>query len=266
MFTEAIMAENEAVTRWTLQNKRALVTGGTKGIGLAVAEEFLELGAEVLITARNEKDVQDVTDRWSELGHKAFGVAADVAKEDEREKLIRAVADRWPALDILVNNVGTNIRKPTLEYSEAEYQQLLNVNLTSCFELSRRCHPMLKRADQSCIVNVASVGGLTALPTGSIYAMTKAAMVQLTLNLATEWASDGIRVNTVAPWYIKTPLTSGLLSKPDYLEKVLRRTPMGRVGEPKEVSAAVAFLCMPASSYITGQCLAVDGGFMAQGF
>ena len=116
------------------------------------------------------------------------------------------------------------------------------------------------------MVNNASVAGLTHLRTGAPYGMSKAAMIQLTRNLAVEWAAEGVRVNAVAPWYIRTPLAEQVLSDPAYRQDVLQRTPMGRVGEPEECARAIAFLCMPAAAYITGQCLAVDGGFSVYGF
>jgi Tropinone reductase 1 len=166
----------------------------------------------------------------------------------------------------LVNNVGTNIRKPTTEYSAAEFQHLLATNLESAFGLCQGAYPLLKAAGNASIVNISSVAGLTHVRTGAIYGMTKAALNQLSRNLAVEWAGAGIRVNTVAPWYIQTPLAETVLRNPDYLQQVLDRTPLGRVGEPEEVAAAVAFLCLPAARYITGQCLSVDGGFEVFGF
>jgi Tropinone reductase 1 len=127
-------------------------------------------------------------------------------------------------------------------------------------------HAFLKQHGSASIVNVGSVSGLTHVRTGPLYGLSKAAVHQLTKNLACEWASDGIRVNSVAPWYIRTRRTSDALGNPEYFEEVIARTPMRRIGEPEEVAAAVAFLCMPAASYITGECIAVDGGFLRYGF
>ena len=144
--------------------------------------------------------------------------------------------------------------------------QLLDTNAVSAFELSRLAHPHLSEHANAAIVNVTSVSGLVHVRTGAAYGMAKAALAQLTRNLACEWAADGIRVNAVAPWYIRTQRTESALADPDYLDEVLARTPMGRIGEPEEVAAAVAFLCMPAAAYITGECIAVDGGFLRYGF
>jgi Tropinone reductase 1 len=141
----------------------------------------------------------------------------------------------------------------------------MQVNLRSVFELCQAAHPLLK-ASQGCIVNMSSVSALTHISSGSIYGMTKAAMTQLTRNLSVEWALDGIRVNAVAPWYISTPLAAPVLNDPEKLKNILARTPMKRVGTPEEVAAAVLFFSLPAASYITGQCMSVDGGFMVNGY
>ncbi|NMG07598.1 SDR family oxidoreductase [Brasilonema sp. UFV-L1] len=252
--------------RWTLTGKKALITGATKGIGLAIAQEFLSLGAEIMIVARDAQAINQQLENWQLQGWKAYGIAADVATSDGRQAIIEQVNQTLGGLDILVNNVGTNIRKKTLEYTQQEYEHIFQTNLTSTFEMCRLAYPLLKAADNSSIVNVGSVAGLTALRTGTPYAMTKAALVQLTRSLAVEWAANQIRVNTVAPWFILTPLTEPLLSNSDVLNSVRSRTPMGRIGTPEEVAGLVAFLCLPTATYITGQCIAVDGGFLAFGF
>ena len=177
-----------------------------------------------------------------------------------------AVSTTGGGLNILVNNAGGNLTRAATDYSEQEWRDIFEVNAFSALELSRYAHPLLTRHAASSIVNVGSVSGLTHVRTGVAYGMSKAAMHQMTRNLAVEWAEDGVRVNAVAPWYIRTRRTSPKLADADYLDEVLLRTPMGRVGEPQEVAAAVAFLCLPAAGYITGECIAVDGGFLRYGF
>ena len=155
------------------------------------------------------------------------GISAEIGKAGESENLFRELKNDWNRLDILVNNVGTNIRKRALEYTLDEYEFLMRTNITSVFENCRQAYPLLKSAGQSAVVNIASVAALTHLRTGAPYAMSKAAMLQLTRNLALEWAADHIRVNAVAPWYIRTPLAAPVLNNPDYLAEVLTRTPGG---------------------------------------
>ncbi len=253
-------------SKWSLQGKTAIITGGTQGLGKAIAEEFLSLGADVFIVARTEGDIRECLRSWKERGRKASGCAADVSLPEGRTAIFKIFGREFRSLDILVNNAGTNIRKRALEYSDEEYQFIMNTNLNSTFAMCRLAYPFLKAAGNAAIVNMGSVAGLTHLRTGAPYGMTKAAMLQLTKNLAVEWAADNIRVNMIAPWYIRTPLAEQKLKDPQYYREVLQRTPMNRIGEPAEVAAATAFLCMPASSYITGQCLAVDGGFTVYGF
>jgi Tropinone reductase 1 len=251
---------------WTLEGASAVVTGATRGIGRAIAEELCALGARVLIAARHADAVRDTVAALIDAGGNAAGIACDVSTEDGRRALLAAAREQGERLDILVNNVGTNIRKKTLEYSAEELSFLHNTNLVSVFELCRLLHPLLAASGAASIVNIGSTAALTALRTGAPYAMSKAALHHLTRYLAVEWARDGIRVNALAPWYIRTPLVEPLLQNEEYMRDVLARTPAGRVGEPHEVAGIAAYLCMPSAAYITGQVIAVDGGFSVYGF
>lgn len=243
--------------RWSLANKVALVTGCTSGIGLAIGDEFLALGARVVGVARNEARLRD----WSRQRPNTIFIAGDVTREEDR----RAIFESLSELDILINNAGTNIRKPATGYTDDEYRHIRETNMDSAFAMCRAAYPLLRRSGDASIVNVVSVAAFRNLGTGVPYAMSKAAVAHMTRALAAEWAKDNIRVNAVAPWYIRTPLAEPVLQDPVRLAAILARTPAGRVGQPSEVAGITAFMCMPAASYITGQCIAVDGGFSVAG-
>lgn len=254
--------------RWQLDGQVALVTGASAGIGRATVSELLGLGATVLACARDADTLEAALAEWRD-DHPAREVhvlPCDVADAAGRERLFDWIEGLGLGLSILVNNVGSNQRRAAMDYDEAEWRAIFEINLFSAFELCRSAYPLLREHASSAIVNVGSVSGATHVRTGAPYGMSKAALHQLTRNLAVEWAAEGVRVNAVLPWYIRTRRTSPVLADADYLEAVLERTPLARIGEPEEVAAAIAFLCLPASSYITAQCLAVDGGFLNHGF
>ena len=244
---------------WRLDGRTALVTGGSRGIGLAIAREFLELGASVMLVARSQEGLDQAV---IELG--VTGIAADVTDPAGRARIAAAVRERGP-LHILVHNAGGNVRSPLVGYDDATIEYMIALNLTAPVLLSRDLHPQLCAAGDASVIHVGSVAGHVALPTGVAYGAAKAGLAQVARTLALEWARDGIRVNTVSPWYTRTPLVEPVLSRPEFLAAVVARTPLGRIAEPREVATVVAFLAMPAASYVTGQSLAVDGGMTIQG-
>lgn len=246
---------------WSLQGKKAVITGGTKGIGLAATQEFLDLGAEVLVVARSTKSIQNKLRGSARL----LRLDGDITDAAFRQHLLHKVHETWGRLDVLVNNVGTNIRKKFVEYTEEEYRQLFETNLFSMTALTQGAFDLLKTSGSASVINIASVAGSLDVQTGPPYGMTKAAIIQLTRHLAVEWAPFNIRVNAVSPWYIQTPLTESVLSNPERLEKILARTPMARVGQPAEVAGIIVFLAMDKASYITGQNISVDGGMSVKG-
>ncbi|XP_024971632.1 tropinone reductase homolog At5g06060-like [Cynara cardunculus var. scolymus] len=257
-------------SRWSLAGKTALVTGGTRGIGCAVVEELAQLGAVVHTCSRNEAELNQQLQEWSAKGFTVTGSVCDMASRPQREQLLEKVSSLFGGkLNILVNNVGTNYPKPTTEYTTEDYSMIMSTNLESCYHMCQLAHPLLKASGVGSIVFISSVAGLVHTSIGSIYSATKGAINQLTKNLACEWAVDNIRSNSVAPWVIKTSLIEKLKQIIDgdkFTSDVESRTPLKRLGEANEVSSLVAFLCLPAASYITGQTITVDGGFSVNGF
>ncbi|KAE8039127.1 hypothetical protein FH972_011569 [Carpinus fangiana] len=255
-------------SRWSLQGMTALVTGGTKGIGYAIVEELAGLGATVHTCSRNEAQLNECLHEWKAKGFRVTGSVCDAVSRAQREELISTVSSLFNGkLNILINNVGTNIGKTTVDYTAEDFSFLMSTNLESAYHMSQLAYPLLRASGAGSIVFVSSVASVVAVNIGtSIYSAAKGAMNQLARSLACEWAKDNIRSNSVAPWFIRTPMAETFLRDEKMSEAIVSQTPLGRVGEPEEVSSMVAFLCLPAASYITGQNICVDGGITVNAF
>ncbi|XP_049411144.1 tropinone reductase homolog At5g06060-like [Solanum stenotomum] len=252
---------------WSLNGLAALVTGGTTGIGHAVVEELGGLGAKVYTCSKTESELNEPMQDWADRGIQVKGSACDVTCRDQRIELMKKVSSEFDGkLNILINNVGTNIWKHSIDYNAEDYAHMMATNLESSFHFSQLAHPLLKSSGDGSIVFTASVAGLVHVSGTSIYGATKAGMIQLTRNLACEWGRDGIRVNAVAPCYTNTPLVKHLLKDKEFSDALISRIPLGRSGEVEEVSSLIAYLCLPGASYVTGQIIPVDGGFTVYGF
>ncbi len=251
----------QGLTHWSLDGCRAVVTGASSGIGLATARELAALGAQVLVVARKPAAVDEAVAGLRRDGGEAQGLAADMAT-DEGRRAVRARVDAlWGELHVLVNNVGTNVRVPTLEYTTDNLRQVMAANAESAFGLCQLMQPLL-RATRGAIVNVSSIASRTVVRTSTAaYAMSKAAVDSMTDFLAVEWGPDGIRVNAVHPWYIRTPLVAAVLEDESRRKRILDATPLGRIGEPEDVARVIAFLSMPASRHVSGAHVPVDGAF-----
>jgi 2-deoxy-D-gluconate 3-dehydrogenase len=246
-----------------LKEKTALVTGGNGGIGLGMARGLAEAGATVAIAGRDKsKNAQAL----KALGGKTISLEADLRDEQSCRAMVEQAAERLGRLDILVNNAGTNIRKPPQDYSLEEWKLVLDTNLTSAFVASQTAYPHMKRTGGGKIVNIGSMMSIFGASFVAPYGASKGGIVQLTRALACAWAKDNIQVNAVLPGWIDTALTRQARKDIAGLhERVLARTPAGRWGAPQDLSGIAVFLCSPASDFITGTAIPVDGGYSSQG-
>jgi len=244
-----------------LKGKVALVTGGTQGIGYATAEDFLAAGAQVAITGRDAAKAQAVAAKLAEAtGGDCAGFGADVADAAQVEALFAGLLERFKRLDIVVNNAGITKDGLLMRMSEQDWDQVLATNLKGAFLVSKAaCRPLLKAKGGS-IINISSVVGVAGNPGQANYAASKAGLIGFTKSLAKELASRSVRVNVVAPGFIRTAMTDELT--PEAKEDLLRQIPLGRFGEAHEIAQVCRFLGADASRYVTGQVLRVDGGMM----
>src|SRR5688572_13470167 len=250
--------------RFRLDGRKALVTGASRGLGAAMARALAEAGADVVLHASEKANADAGRDLARDCGVRAFAVAADLAHRDAPDRLVAEAAAALGHIDILVNNAGIIRRADAVEYSDADWDDVLMVDLSSVFRLCRAAGRGMLARGTGKIVNIASMLAFQGGTRVAAYAAAKGGVAQLTKALANEWASRGVNVNAIAPGYIRTENTAALQKDPTRSRQILERIPAGRWGDPGDVAGAVVFLCSRASDYVHGHVLVVDGGWMGR--
>jgi 2-dehydro-3-deoxy-D-gluconate 5-dehydrogenase len=249
-----------------LEGRAAIVTGGNGGIGLGIARGLAQAGAALVIAARDARKSAAAVKELTTAGGQVAAVEVDVRREASCREMVQKTLDRFGRLDILVNNAGTNIRKQPQEYLLEEWHTVLETNLTSAFMCCQAAYPAMVRAGGGKIINIGSMMSIFGASFTAPYAASKGGIVQLTKVLATAWAKDNIQVNAVLPGWIDTDLTRKAREQVAGLhERVLARTPAGRWGTPDDHGGIAVFLASPASDFVTGTAIPVDGGYSVQG-
>lgn len=247
---------NQLILKMT--NKTAIVTGGNSGLGYATAKKFCDQGYTTYVLGRNEEKTLRAC---NEMGVKAIPTVFDLDKLDEIPNLIASIASKSGNIDVLVNNAGINMKKELTDVSDADFSKIIHTNLLSVFTISREVVKVMKENGGGSIVHISSMAAQYGIPKVTAYSASKTAIEGMTRSMAVDLAQYGIRVNCVAPGFIKTPMTATALdSDPERKNKVFSRTPMGKMGEPEDIGEAVYFFASEAAKFITGVVMPVDGG------
>lgn len=250
--------------RFRLDGQVALVTGGSRGIGLAIAHALGEAGARLILSSRTPRP--DAVYGLEAKGYEVHYIQADLGNSAEAARLVEEAAAVAGRIDILVNNAGISRHGATETFADTDYDAVMTINVDSMFKACRAAIPLMRGQGGGVILNIGSISGLVSnIPQQQVaYNTSKGAVHMMTRSLASDLASDNIRVNAIAPGYITTDMTNGGLANPDWAPTWMHMTPMGRPGSAEEVATAALFLCSPAASYVTGEVLVVDGGYTAR--
>ncbi|MEO2048273.1 MAG: glucose 1-dehydrogenase [Pirellulales bacterium] len=256
---------NYLETMFSLEGKVAVVTGASRGLGLAMAEGLLRAGASVILVGSNEQRLEQATNAFTEQGLSASYFQCDLSDATQTADLAETIAKEQSRIDILVNNAGVTLPHDALDYPEEAWRKTFAVNLDAPFQLSKQFASMMKDQGGGSIINITSIAAELGLPNNPAYIAAKGALKQLTKSMAYDLGKFNIRVNNIGPGYFKTDMSTGSWNDPQLREDRTRRTLLGRWGEPGDLAGAIIFLASNASQYITGQDFYVDGGWLAKG-
>jgi len=252
-----------SLPNFSLKEKVAIITGSSKGIGREIALVFAEAGADVVVCSRGlDSGLGEVAEEIRQLGRHPLVVAADIRKKPDVDKLVQRTVDEFGVIDILVNNAGLLYIAPFVEHGEEDWDRVMDTNLKSLYLCSQTVGRKMMEQKQGNIINMASIRGIAASQERAAYCASKAGAIMLTRVMALELARYNIRVNAIAPGWVKTKINEHLWSNPDIRQQIEAEVPLGRLAEPRDIAATALFLASEAASYITGETIAVDGGFL----
>jgi NAD(P)-dependent dehydrogenase (short-subunit alcohol dehydrogenase family) len=250
-------------TQFSLSGRVAVVTGASRGLGRSISLGLARAGAHIVGVGRTEEDLGALVSEVKDMGCESIAVPADITKLGEIDRVVDRTLEEFGRVDILVNNAGINIPQPASEVTEEAWDKVMNINLKATFFCSQRIGRVMMEQRHGKIINISSQMALVGYYKRSAYCASKGGVAQITKVLAVEWAPFNINVNSVAPTFVETAMTASMFRDEAFREDVIRRIPMGKLAQPEDVVGAVVYLASPASNFVTGHTLLVDGGWVA---